>query len=35
MGASHNRAVWYPGVTKTYGTGNAKVMALGDIELDV
>ena len=35
MEASHNIAVWCTGVTKTYGTGNAKVMALRGIELDV
>ena len=35
MEASHNIAVWCAGVTKTYGTGNAKVMALRGIELDV
>ena len=35
MEASHNIAVWCPGVTKTYGTSSAKVMALRGIELDV
>jgi hypothetical protein len=35
MEASHNHAVWWPGVAKTYGTSNAKVVVLGDIELDV
>jgi putative ABC transport system ATP-binding protein len=35
MEDSHNIAVRCIGVTKTYGTGSAKVMALRGIELDV
>jgi putative ABC transport system ATP-binding protein len=35
MEGSHNIAVRCTGVTKTYGTGNARVIALRGIELDV
>ena len=35
MEASPDRAVRCTGVTKTYGTGNAKVVALRGVELDV
>jgi putative ABC transport system ATP-binding protein len=35
MDGSHNIAVRCTGVTKAYGTGNTKVMALRGIELDV